>query len=231
MWNLSKCWDWGNWSPLNWNKNFITLKIPNFLKGSMFKAQKAFALWLILGNPIKRRIAFFILKEVSLSWIGLGVLFDSKKFVVRFRFHWRQREGFHFHRRGLKCHSFQFETLRFLIFNPPWRDSDFFLEGLYFHWRDSGIFLGGFIILLEGFRYLSRGFIIPLEGFSYLSRGIIILLEGFRYLSRGFIILLEGFRYLSNRFITPLKGFRFPTKGFIIPLEGFRYPSRGFIIS
>ena len=43
----------GNWSPFNWNTNFMTLKIPNFLKGSMFKAQKASAVWLILGNPIK----------------------------------------------------------------------------------------------------------------------------------------------------------------------------------
>ena len=50
----------GNWSSLNWNKNFITLKIPNFLKGSMFKAQKPSGLtWLILGNPINRQIAFF----------------------------------------------------------------------------------------------------------------------------------------------------------------------------
>ena len=29
-------------------------------------------------------------------------IFDSKKFVVRFRFYWRPPEGFHFHWRGLK---------------------------------------------------------------------------------------------------------------------------------
>jgi len=57
------------------------------------------------------------------------LLFDSKKFVVRFRFYWRPLEEFHFHWRGLKSHVFQFETLRMLIYNPL-VGSDIYPEGL-----------------------------------------------------------------------------------------------------
>ena len=66
--------------------------------------------------------------------------FDSKKFVVRFRFYWRPPEGFYFHWRGFKKCFLQFKTLRRVIYIP-----------------------------LEGFRYPSWGVKIPLEGFSYSS--------------------------------------------------------------
>ena len=90
---------------------------------------------------------------------------ESRKFVVRFWFHWRPPEGILFHWRGLKKRFLQFKTLRRVIY-----------------------------ISLEGFRCTSWGVIIPLEGFSYPSKEFIIPLEGFRYLSWGFIIPLEGFR-------------------------------------
>ena len=76
-----------------------------------------------------------LILQVKFRIINLNrLLFDSKKFVVRFQFYWRPPEGFHFYWSGLKSHFFQFETLRMVFYNP-----------------------------LEGFRYLSRGYIIPMK--------------------------------------------------------------------
>ena len=54
---------------------------------------------------------------------------DSKKVVVRFRFHKRPPEGFNFHWRGLKNRYLQFETLLRLIYIQL-EDSDFHPGGL-----------------------------------------------------------------------------------------------------
>ena len=59
---------------------------------------------------------------------------ESRKFVVRFWFHWRPPEGF-------------------IFTGGVWKNA--FLQFKTFHWKDSDIFPGSFKIPLEGFRYPS----------------------------------------------------------------------------